>query len=127
MIGIALLVLQNPLGMSTFPPPDERLSFIFTRDPHAQEEKISGSLTTPTEWSTPSFFRMVKGCGAKRVGVESKDQLYITVNSDHGANDMDVVRCVQASTSVRFAAGVKRRGNGSTIFDEEPFRALWSK
>ncbi|MET0309710.1 MAG: hypothetical protein ABW023_13470 [Sphingomonas sp.] len=71
------------------------------------------------------FFNIVQKCGGKGLGIEDGNGRRIVVTGESSRNDLDIARCVQASTSVRFSAGVKEHGLGSVLFDQQPFRALW--
>jgi hypothetical protein len=125
MILLTFAAFQAVSGLSTALPPDERLRFVFARDDRSSA-KIAGSGATPTSWSTPTLFNIVQQCGGKGLGVARSNARRIVVTGESGANNLEVARCVQASTSVRFWAGVQDNRSGSRTFDQQPFRALWS-
>jgi hypothetical protein len=135
MILLTFAMMHAAYGLSDSPPRAERLQFIFARGDQGGRPavgqggppKIAGSLSTPTQWSGPAFFNIVQQCGGKRLSVARSVGYRVVVTGESNADNLDVARCVQASTSVGFWAGVRESGDGAMAFDQRPFEALWSR
>ncbi|MBN8842165.1 MAG: hypothetical protein J0H88_02865 [Sphingomonadales bacterium] len=129
MILLALLAMRGLGGISDLPPPEHELYFLFVHDEEEKDTdwKIQGSATTPTEWSRDIFNDIVKQCGGKKLhsGPSAGRQIAVMVKS--GKDDLDIVRCVKASTSVRFAVRIQHREYGTTSWEKWPFRELWDR
>jgi hypothetical protein len=118
--------MQAAYGLSNSPPHAERLQFVFARGDQGNPPKIAGLLDAPTPWSGPTFFNVVQQCGGEKLSVERNNGRRVVVTGESNADNLDVARCVQASTSVRFSVGVRESGHGAMAFDQQPFRELWS-
>jgi hypothetical protein len=121
---IAALVLQSYAGLSSQGQYDEWLQFVFVNDRHA-EAKIIGQSSSPMSWSTRAVYKMVKQCGGERMRVSGGGSRIVVRAASTGRN-LEIAKCVQASTSARFRVGVREIGFGSAGFDEQPFKDLWS-
>jgi hypothetical protein len=120
-----LIALQAIQGLSAVPPHEDQLRFVFVTQDSSARARISGTQTTPTKWSGSSFYRIVRRCGAGRVGVARNNGHQIVVDTLSGPGNVEVARCVKAATSVRFSVGTQEHGFGAVAFDQQPFRALW--
>ncbi|GAA0861417.1 hypothetical protein GCM10009115_04000 [Sphingopyxis soli] len=143
LAALALLTPPGPSGLGEFRPPEEMLEFDFERgdapsddggedegekkDEKGNSKKVQGSLTVPTTWSTSTFLGIVRQCGGKQLSATSLAGNWITVSGARTANDLEIARCVQASTSVRFFVKVKRRAQGGVTYYDQPFRELWDR
>lgn len=130
MIAVALFALQAASGLSGYLPIEEKLHFVFARDDqhdpeHSDQEKITGTLSTPTEWSPPAFLDIVRECGGKRMRATSTTQ-HIFVTGQSTPKNLNVARCVKASTSVRFSVHVQVNNQWKENFYDQPFRELWN-
>lgn len=129
MILLTLFAMQGLGGISSLPPPEEDLSFLFVRDDEEKdlEWKIRGSASTPTEWSRSTFFGIVEQCGGKKLKGGSSHGHRIGVMAKSGSENLEIARCVKASTSVRFSVTVEHRAYGNVSRDKWPFRELWNR
>jgi hypothetical protein len=111
------------------PPRGEFLNFVFVHDDKRDdvEWKIRGTSMTSTEWSKSTFLGLVRKCGGRQWTAASIDSRSIRVTGESGARSRDIVRCVKAGTSVRFAATVEYRAYGTVQRDIWSFRDLWDR
>jgi len=134
MIIFLIVALQaGPLGLSSVAPRDERLRFEFLRKDGEfvikdsnNLPRVSGLAASPTEWSAPVFSKIVQQCGGKALLVSQRNGS-IVVTGESSVHDFDVARCVQSSTSVRFAVGIASTGYNSGPLDQVPFKSLWNR
>lgn len=128
LLLIAALQAGSPSALSRALPREEQLRFVFVREGRPTRARISGTAGVPTTWSGPSFFRIVRHCGGERIGVEQSNGREVVVTSASGGRNLAVARCIKASTSVRFWAGIRQQGGGAPVFyDQRPFAALWDR
>ncbi len=129
MLFLSILFVQGLGGMSSFPPPEEYLRFVFVHDDEQKdlEWKIRGSATTPTEWSGSKFFEIVEQCGGNKLRFGASLGRRISVFGRSGGEDLEIARCVKASTSVRFSVGIERRAYGNINWYTSSFRTLWNR
>ncbi len=129
MILLTLLAMQGLGGMSSWPPPEESLRFIFVRDDEKRDSewKIRGSANTSTEWSGWTFLGIVDQCGGKTLTLGPTHGRRISVIGASGDGNLEIVRCVKASTSVRFSVSVMHRAYGDERDDKWPFKELWNR
>lgn len=130
MILLTLFAMQGLGGMSSFPPPEEYLHFAFVHDDDDEKDlewNIRGSSVQPTEWSESKFLDIVAQCGGKKLVLGWSLEHRIGVIARSGAKNLEMVRCVKASTSVRFSVTIKRRAYGSVSHYKRQFRELWNR
>ena len=129
MIFPILLAMQGLGGMSSWPPPEEYLHFVFVRDDEERDSgwKIRGSASTQTEWSNSAFLGIVEQCGGKSLTIGPTYGRRISVIGASGGENLAITRCVKASTSVRFAVSVMHRAYGDESYDKWPFKELWNR
>lgn len=124
MIVSMVLALQSISGLSNELPHEERLRFVFVRHDRGNP-KVSGLSSVPTPWSRQSFFDIVEQCGGNKLTVTRSNGYRVIVTGESTANNVELARCVQSSTSVRFWVGVRESGLGAVSFDQQPFEQLW--
>jgi hypothetical protein len=124
MMLFAFLV-QAVGGLSTASPHDEALRFSFVRTAQIGHPRITGMSSTKTNWSVANLLSIVRHCGGRGATASRDNGRVIAVRAASTASNLDVARCVKASTSLRFDVGVRERGFTAVAFDETPFRQLW--
>ena len=143
LAALALLTPPGASGLGEFRPPEEMIEFDFERGDAPSEDgdadqgedkgeksnskKVQGLLAAPTAWSTSTFLAIVRQCGGKGLSATSYAGYWITISGARTANDLEIARCVRASTSVRFFVKVKRRAMGKVTYYDQPFRELWDR
>lgn len=126
MVVLVLIALQvSNAGLSNSPPFEERLRFEFFKESRGGPARITGRSENLTNWSLPSFSKIVRKCGGRRTGALRPSGFSIVVTGESRDNNLEVVRCVQAATSVRFTVGIASTGLSSGPFEQEAFRSFW--